>query len=114
MAIHSGKYKPQFQEPDVHPDDPFALAVAGKPVEAAHAAKRLAMSGKKWQKREEIIPDYDLKVTVRVLPKLRHYASTIRNNIKSRSWGSNHDGVSFYIEKVEKIKVSVVWGQLCK
>ncbi|KAG0164327.1 hypothetical protein DFQ28_010514 [Apophysomyces sp. BC1034] len=104
MAIHSGKYKPLFSEPEVQPDSSFALAIAGKPLEAAQAAKMLAISGKKWQARDERAPDHDLKVTVRVLPKLRCYASTIRHNIKSRPWGDNHDGVSFYVENVEKIK----------
>ncbi|KAF7722038.1 hypothetical protein EC973_003760 [Apophysomyces ossiformis] len=104
MAIHSGKYQLPFSEPEVQPDSPFALAIAGKSLEAARAAKSLAISGKMWQKRENSGPGYDLKLTIRVLPKLRSYASTIRHNIKSRPWGNNHDGVSFYVEKAEKIK----------
>ncbi|CAG8446488.1 14521_t:CDS:2 [Ambispora leptoticha] len=48
-------------------------------------------------------PDYDLGVTIRVLPKLIQYTSCSRNRIKSRSWG-NHHGVSFKIESVRKMK----------
>ncbi|KAL8282483.1 hypothetical protein RB600_005776 [Gaeumannomyces tritici] len=33
-------------------------------------------------------PDKDLHVTVLVLPKLQHYASTVRYGIKSREWGN--------------------------
>ncbi|KAI7894755.1 histone deacetylation protein Rxt3-domain-containing protein [Mucor mucedo] len=103
MAIHSGKYQPQFIEPDIGADDPFALAVAGKQRESTEAAKRLALSGKKWVRHDNLIPDHDLKVTVRVLPTLKNYASCIRYRLKSREWGK-HDGMSLYVDKVEKVK----------
>ncbi|KAG2201555.1 hypothetical protein INT47_007432 [Mucor saturninus] len=103
MAIHSGKYQPQFIEPDIGADDPFALAVAGKQRESMEAAKRLALSGKKWVRHDNLIPDHDLKVTVRVLPTLKNYASCIRYRLKSREWGK-HDGMSLYVDKVEKVK----------
>ncbi|CAH1759907.1 11819_t:CDS:2 [Entrophospora sp. SA101] len=48
-------------------------------------------------------PDYDLCVTIRVCPKLSQYPKSTRNNYKSRAWG-NHDGVSYKIEKVEKMR----------
>ncbi|KAI8092200.1 histone deacetylation protein Rxt3-domain-containing protein [Gilbertella persicaria] len=106
MAIHSGKYQPEFIEPTVEPGDPFALAIAGKQRESIEAAKKLAMSGKKYVHRHDhLIPDHDLKVTVRVLPTLQSYASTIRNKLKSREWG-RHDGMSLFVNKVEKIKAS--------
>lgn len=106
MAIHSGKYQPQFIEPQVEPGDPFALAVAGKQRESMEAAKRLALSGKKCMHRyDQTKPDHDLKVTVRVLPTLQHYASSIRYKLKSREW-AKHDGMSLFVDKVEKIKVT--------
>jgi hypothetical protein len=49
------------------------------------------------------IPDHDISVTLRVLPKLQRYTGTIRHNLKSRQWGSNHDGMSIYVESVETI-----------
>lgn len=104
MAIHSGKYQPQFIEPDIEADDPFALAVAGKQRESIEAAKKLALSGKRWVRHDSLIPDHDLKVTVRVLPTLKNYASCIRYRLKSREWGK-HDGMSLFVDKVEKIKV---------
>ncbi|CAG8520424.1 6690_t:CDS:2 [Ambispora gerdemannii] len=55
-------------------------------------------------------PDYDLCVTIRVLPKLVQYTSCSRNRIKSRSWG-NHHGVSFKIESVRKMKEGEALGR---
>lgn len=105
MTIHSGKYQPPFIETQVEPGDPFALAVAGKRRESLEAAKRLALSGKKGTHRyDNRKPDHDLKVTVRVLPTLQHYASSIRHKLKSREW-AKHDGMSLFVHKVEKIKV---------
>ncbi|KAI9271149.1 histone deacetylation protein Rxt3-domain-containing protein [Helicostylum pulchrum] len=104
MAIHCGKYLPRFIEQDIDSDDPFALAVAGKQRESVEAAKKLALSGKKWIAHDHLLPDHDLKVTVRVLPTLQSYASSIRNRIKSRDWGK-HDGMSLFVHKVEKIKI---------
>ncbi|KAK4520230.1 histidine kinase osmosensor [Mucor velutinosus] len=104
MAIHSGKYQPHFIEPTIEPTDPFALAVAGKQKESIEAARRLALSGKKYTQHDQHwIPDHDLKVTVRVLPTLQSYASSIRHRLKSREWGK-HDGMSLFVNKVEKIK----------
>lgn len=105
VIIHSGKYEPKFVESMVDANDPFALAVAGKQKESTEAAKKLALSGKQYIHRyDHLIPDHDLKVTVRVLPKLQHYASSIRHKLKSRDW-HQHDGMSLYVDKVEKMKV---------
>ena len=45
----------------------------------------------------------DLHITLRVLPPLQRYASSVRHGLKSRSWGSNHDGMSFEIIRFEWI-----------
>ncbi|CAO3611988.1 unnamed protein product [Mucor hiemalis] len=103
MAIHSGKFEPVFVEPEVDAEDPFALAIAGKKRESLEAAKKLALSGKKWVCHDNLIPDYDLQITVRVLPTLQHYTSCTRHRIKSREW-AKHDGMSLFVNKVEKIK----------
>ncbi|CAO3703977.1 unnamed protein product [Rhizopus stolonifer] len=103
MIIHSGKYQPEYKEPEVEPNDPFALAIAGKPREAMEASRKQALSGKKWVRQDTSIPDHDLKVTIRVLPKLQNYTGSIRNCVKSRDWGK-HDGMSLFVNKIEKIK----------
>lgn len=107
MAIHSGKYTPKYIEPEMDfNSDPLVFAITGNQGESIKAARKLAVSGQKYIKRQPQAPDHDLKVIVRVLPTLQHYASCIRNRLKSREWSGQHDGMSLYVVQVEKIKVS--------
>ncbi|KAJ3107645.1 hypothetical protein HDU97_003639 [Phlyctochytrium planicorne] len=50
-----------------------------------------------------LVPDHDLSVTLRILPRLVRYTGSIRFGISSRGWGSSHDGESIRIEKVDII-----------
>ncbi|KAI7824630.1 histone deacetylation protein Rxt3-domain-containing protein [Gamsiella multidivaricata] len=52
---------------------------------------------------KHICPGFDLAVTLRILPKLVKYQGSIRNRIKSRTWSTGHDGVSFKIESIRKM-----------
>ncbi|SAM00395.1 hypothetical protein [Absidia glauca] len=107
MAIHSGKFIPDHHDPELESNDPFLLAVSGKTVDLIRAAtKKHALSPKTYLKsrRDDTVPDHDIKVTLRVLPKLQHYTSTIQHRIKSRPWGGNHDGISLFVEKVEQLE----------
>ena len=52
-------------------------------------------------------PYMDLHITLRVLPPLQRYASSVRYGLKSRSWGSNHDGMSFEIIKLEWVNEGI-------
>ena len=45
-------------------------------------------------------PDKDLHITVLILPALEAYTSRVAHGVKSRPWGSDHDGLSFRIEKI--------------
>lgn len=38
------------------------------------------------------------------MPALKHYTGTVQHHIGSRSWGGNHDGLSYWVEHVEKLK----------
>jgi len=49
----------------------------------------------------EPIKDRDLHITVLILPTLQAYAGLVMHGIKSRSWTTKHDGLSFKIEKIE-------------
>lgn len=99
MILHSGKYTAEFIEPEIDPHNAFVSALAAE----------IKFDDEDQPKRKHAtIPDHDLKVTLRVLPTLQRYKGYIRNYIASRSWGGNHDGVSFYVEKVERIQVSVL------
>ncbi|KND00009.1 uncharacterized protein SPPG_04356 [Spizellomyces punctatus DAOM BR117] len=46
------------------------------------------------------LPDHDLHVTLRILPRLVKYSGSSRNGIESRGWGGLHDGESVRIENV--------------
>ncbi|KAG0271278.1 hypothetical protein BGZ95_000921 [Linnemannia exigua] len=52
---------------------------------------------------KHICPGFDLAVTLRVVPKLIKYQGSIRHRIKSRTWNTGHDGVSFRIESIRKL-----------
>jgi hypothetical protein len=45
----------------------------------------------------------DLAAHFMILPTLKHYASSTRNELRSRGW-KIHDGYSIYLEKVDWIK----------
>jgi hypothetical protein len=53
--------------------------------------------------RTPVLPpaDKDLHITLLILPPLEQYDPSIMYGIKSRKWSSNHDGMSFKIEKIE-------------
>ncbi|KAF9904875.1 hypothetical protein EC991_002238 [Linnemannia zychae] len=52
---------------------------------------------------KHICPGFDVAVTLRVMPKLIKYQGSIRHRIKSRTWNTGHDGVSFRIESIRKL-----------
>ena len=43
----------------------------------------------------------DLHVTVLILPPLTSYAATTQHHLRSREWGSDHDGMSYMIHSVQ-------------
>lgn len=111
---------------DVYTDDSDPLAAAihsgwirgewGKGIDASmleseQARKPSAEAGKAQAATTELIHvtrpseplkpigGKDLHLTLLILPTLQSYAAHIRHGIKSRAWGSTHDGMSFKIEK---------------
>ncbi|CAI2175911.1 11131_t:CDS:2 [Funneliformis geosporum] len=87
---------------DVYTDDSDVVAVL---IHTGHYTPPPSLS--EWTPD---YPDHDLCVTIRVLPKLVQYTSTIRDGYKSRSWG-NHHGVSYKIERVCKMKKGEAIGR---
>ncbi|MBE7180224.1 MAG: hypothetical protein INR71_03280 [Terriglobus roseus] len=59
-----------------------------------------------------IVPpqDMDCHITLLLLPPLTRYPSVTKNGIKSRQWGSNHDGLSFTIHKIEWVDEGAFGG----
>ena len=45
-------------------------------------------------------PGKDLHLTLLILPTLQNYTPRVMHGIKSRAWGSDHDGMSYRIEKI--------------
>ncbi|KAI8930084.1 hypothetical protein BC831DRAFT_441269 [Entophlyctis helioformis] len=71
------------------------------------------------------VPDHDLHVTLRILPKLVKYTGSTRYDLDSRGWGASHDGESVQVESVYKVERGSVgrkgrkvfskrWGELAK
>ncbi|SCU97508.1 LAFA_0G11782g1_1 [Lachancea sp. 'fantastica'] len=44
---------------------------------------------------------YDVKIDLLLLPPLQYYGSTVNGNIRSRSWNTSHDGISYGIYAIE-------------
>jgi len=45
--------------------------------------------------------ELDMHVTILVLPPLQKYTSSVMNNLHSRAWGEDHDGMSFKIHAID-------------
>lgn len=96
VIVHCGKYSMKFIEPELDIHDPVSIALGATLDEPIKSKKTTTPYH---------IPDHDLKVTLRVMPALKHYTGTVQHHIGSRSWGGNHDGLSYWVEHVEKLKV---------
>ncbi|KAL1305088.1 hypothetical protein AAFC00_002021 [Neodothiora populina] len=48
--------------------------------------------------------DADLHITVLLAPPLSKYAATTQHHLRSREWGSDHDGMSFMIHSMQFVR----------
>lgn len=99
---------------DVYTDDSDVLAVMIhsswlRPIPAAFGRRSYGetLAPNKRSRR----PQDDLKVLIRVAPKLIRYVASERAGFASRGWGNSHDGVSYVVETVSRIQVSA--GAIC-
>ncbi|KAL9100578.1 MAG: hypothetical protein Q9163_004067 [Psora crenata] len=53
----------------------------------------------------------DLHLILLILPPLKGYASTVAHGIKSQSWGKDHDGMSFKVERISWVDEGVGAGE---
>ncbi|THW90212.1 Rxt3-domain-containing protein [Aureobasidium pullulans] len=51
-------------------------------------------------------PKADLHITLLILPALTNYMASTQNFLRSREWGSDHDGVSYMIHSIEFVEES--------
>ncbi|KAJ3325563.1 hypothetical protein HDV06_003333 [Boothiomyces sp. JEL0866] len=116
VIIHSGHYRP------VDAPDPSPLSVEGQnAVNQTDQESRktstivvespiitrvipiIAQADPACSSSTILVPDHDLLVTLRILPKLLNYAGSTRFGLDSNGWGSTHDGQSVRVERVEKV-----------
>lgn len=74
---------------------------------ASSAADNEALQKRRRRKRKPNMDHRSLKITIVIAPKLIKYEGSLRAGVWSRSWGNTHDGVSYAIESVELIEVSL-------
>ncbi|GAB7352836.1 hypothetical protein MBLNU459_g3446t1 [Dothideomycetes sp. NU459] len=55
----------------------------------------------------------DLHITLLVLPPLTSYTSSTKNHLRSREWGTDHDGMSYMIHSIEFVHESHA-NRLCE
>ena len=95
-AVHDGWLRGDFGEYNEDLHELFDDTDEQKPLLSTSSLLK-----EKPQRPVRIPSNTDMRVTVLILPPLEAYASSTINNIHSRSWGSDHDGMSFKIHSVE-------------
>lgn len=95
-AVHSGWIKGDFGDYNEDLHDLF-----GTDEQNGNNVEDMLVLESKPSRPVMMPADMDMHVTVLMLPPLQSYSSAILNNIHSRSWGSDHDGMSFIIHAVE-------------
>jgi hypothetical protein len=118
VIIHSGHYRPVdapdpvaadieiVQETEV--EDLKSSSIKEMTEFSVKVAPVIAKADPVFSSGTTLVPDHDLHVTLRVLPKLAKYTGSTRFGLDSkyftlkRGWGS-HDGESVRIERVEKV-----------
>ncbi|KAF3480495.1 uncharacterized protein GIQ15_05842 [Arthroderma uncinatum] len=56
-------------------------------------------------------PKKDLHIKLLILPTLERYDSSVMYGLKSRSWGKNHDGMSFKVLEIEWVDEGASKGE---
>ncbi|KAI8899562.1 histone deacetylation protein Rxt3-domain-containing protein [Globomyces pollinis-pini] len=128
MIIHSGHYRPvDAPDPVLENPDSGSLKQASllKDVDNVHNRTTslvtnvspicskvnpvIAQVDQRNSSSTVLLPDHDLNVTLRILPKLVKYTGSTRYGLDSKGWGSSHDGESVRIEKVTMLDSGSVY-----
>lgn len=120
-AIHSGFIRGEWGDDvdismlDLEIKEQYQHAPQGMALNGTNSAVKSQQDGSDPKKETKIPPvppaDKDLHITLLILPPLEQYDSSVLFGLKSRSWGSNHDGMSFKIEKIDWIDEGVAKGE---
>jgi hypothetical protein len=105
----------------VYTDDSDIVAILGifkiRSTNIVHSGlyKPIDFTENDWQLEKPNLnaklPDHDLYVNLRILPRLLRYQGSNLNGISSRSWGSLHDGESIKIINVTQVPRGSVLNQ---
>ncbi len=120
MIIHSGHYRPVdapdpvSKNPDSASINQAALAVQNLNQDISTVTVEslivnrvnpvIAQADPTNSSSTTLVPDHDLIVTLRVLPKLLKYTGSTRYGLDSKGWGASHDGESFAVVKVQRVE----------
>lgn len=133
VVIHSGHYQP-VDAPDSKSKaaqiSPLALnstvnqsfsSVIFKSEIQTQVIPVIAQADRKSSSSTILVPDHDLYVILRILPRLVKYSGSNRfgldskyaftKKLNNRGWGSSHDGESFQVVAVEKVERGAVLKQ---
>lgn len=113
-AVHSGWLQGDFGEfnEDIHDlfnsnrDDQAAHSPTAAVVSNTAANTAVSPPLKTLVTAKPPVPfqppaNADLHVTILLLPPLTHYTASTSHHLRSREWGSDHDGMSYMIHGVE-------------
>ncbi|KXS10871.1 Rxt3-domain-containing protein [Gonapodya prolifera JEL478] len=98
--IHSGWIRPSDAPPIVSPPANFSTAGYQLPTDPPPPPSSFPQPPP-LPIPVDSVPGRTVVARLRVLPKLTRYAGTLRNGLRSRSWGGGHGGESFRVEGVE-------------
>jgi flagellar biosynthesis GTPase FlhF len=90
--------------PSTSPTPPSGKWKVNGAAAAATAAAKKAAEEKEKEQGPHIEPGKDLIVNILILPTLERYTGSVRNALKSRSWNTIHDGVSYSIWDMEWVE----------
>ncbi|KAK2758322.1 hypothetical protein FQN54_004168 [Arachnomyces sp. PD_36] len=116
-AIHSGFIRGEWGE-----DVDISMLDLEIKEQYQHAPQAMGLNGTSTQqdgndlKSEAKIPpvppaNKDLHITLLILPPLQRYDSAVLFGLRSRSWGANHDGMSFKVERIDWVDEGVAKGE---
>jgi len=112
-AVHNGVETPEYQSSH---DIAAAALIAQPPTKKSRAsAKQKELNAQAVANAlgdtsgpvlaSQIPKDHDCVVMLTIAPDLEKYTSKIRYGLKSRSWETKHDGMSFLIDSISWVPV---------
>lgn len=87
-----------------------ALGIVSNKLESKGQEKQMTFSSPPAKPMQPPVGK-DLHITLLILPPLQKYVAKRSHGIKSRGWGSDHDGTSYRIHKIQWVDEGVGRGE---